>query len=133
MKLLLPVVVLLQAAGGPQGGPFGTISMLLPFAAIFLIFYFLLIRPQQKRQKEHEDLLKSIAKGDEVVTAGGLHGKVTGASDDMLSLEVAFAKGEPVRLKVDRSKIERRVKKAKEGEEKLACAGDSVPRPRWWF
>ena len=118
MKLLLPVVVLLQAAGSPQGGPFGSISMLLPFAAIFLIFYFLLIRPQQKRQKEHEDLLKSIAKGDEVVTAGGLHGKVTGTSDDLLTLEVAFAKGEPVRLKVDRSKIERRVKKAKEGEDK---------------
>ena len=118
MKLLVPVVVLLQAAGGPQGGPFGPVSMLLPFAAIFLIFYFLLIRPQQKRQKEHDDLLKSIAKGDEVVTAGGLHGKVTGTSDDVLTLEVAFAKGEAVRVKVDRSKVERRVKKAKEGEEK---------------
>ncbi|HTF34394.1 MAG TPA: preprotein translocase subunit YajC [Myxococcota bacterium] len=117
MKLLLPVVVLLQAAGAPQN-PFGGVSMLLPFAAIFLIFYFLLIRPQQKRQKEQEDLLKSIAKGDEVVTSGGIYGKVTGTSDEVLTLEIAAAKGEPVRVKVDRARIERRVKKAKEGEEK---------------
>jgi preprotein translocase subunit YajC len=91
---------------------------MLPFAMIFLIFYVLLIRPQQKRQKEQEDLLKSIAKGDEVVTSGGIHGKVTGTSDDVLTLEIASAKGEAIRVKVDRARIERRLKKAKEGEEK---------------
>jgi preprotein translocase subunit YajC len=119
MSLLVPLVVLLQAAGGPQS-PFGVggLSMLVPMAAIFLIFYVLLIRPQQKKQKEHEDLLKSIAKGDEVVTSGGIYGKVTGTSDEVLTLEIAAAKGEAIRVKVDRTRIERRVKKAKEGDEK---------------
>jgi preprotein translocase subunit YajC len=119
MKLLFPDVVLLQAAGAPQS-PFGVggLSMLVPMGAIFLIFYLLLIRPQQKRQKEHEDLLKSIAKGDEVVTSGGIYGKVTGTSEEVLTLEIAIAKGEAIRVKVDRARIERRVKKAKEGEEK---------------
>ncbi|HYB12288.1 MAG TPA: preprotein translocase subunit YajC [Myxococcota bacterium] len=117
MKLLLPVVVLLQAAGAPQS-PLGSISMLLPMVAIFGIFYFLLIRPQQTRQKEHDNLLKSLAKGDEVVTSGGVYGKVTGLSDEVLTLEIGAARGEPIRVRVDRSKIERRVRKAKEEEEK---------------
>ena len=117
MTLLLPGVVLLQASGGSPS-PLGGISMLVPMARIFLIFYFLLIRPQQKRQKDQEELLKSISKGDEVVTAGGIHGRVTGTSDEVLTLEIGSARGEAIRGKVDRSRIERRLKKAKEGEEK---------------
>jgi len=117
MSILLPAVIPFQAAGGPQS-PWGGISMLLPMGAIFLIFYFLLIRPQQKRQKDQDELLKSISKGDEVVTAGGIHGKVTGTSDEILTLEIAAAKGEAIRVKVDRSRIERRVRKAKAEEEK---------------
>ena len=65
--------------------------MLLPFAAIFLIFYFLLIRPQQKRQKEQEMMLKAIEKGDRVVTAGGEHVIVVGTTDDVLSVEFTGA------------------------------------------
>jgi preprotein translocase subunit YajC len=117
MKLLLPAVVLLQATGAPAS-PLGGLSMLVPMAAIFLIFYFLLIRPQQRKQKEHDDVLKVIAKGDDVVTAGGLHGKVVGTTDDVLTLEIGSAKGEALRVKVDRARIDRRVKKAKEGDEK---------------
>ena len=63
--------------------------MLVPMLLIFLIFYFLLIRPQQRRQREQETLLKGIEKGDDVVTAGGLHGKVVGVTDDVLTLESA--------------------------------------------
>ena len=95
--------VLLQAAPS-QGSPLG---MLMPIGAIFLIFYFLLIRPQQKKQKETETMIKGVAKGDAVVMAGGMHGKVTGATDDVLTLEIAVLKGERVRVKVDRNKIER--------------------------
>ena len=73
---------------------------------IFLIFYFLLIRPQQRRQREQEKMLKGIEKGDDVVTAGGLHGKVVGVTDDVLTVEIAVLKGERVRVKVSRSKIE---------------------------
>ena len=90
--------------------------MLVPMVLIFMIFYLLLIRPQQKRQKQQEALLKSIEKGDHVVTAGGLHGKVTGVTDDTLTIEIAALKGERVRVKVARAKIESK-QSPKKGEE----------------
>lgn len=96
------------------GSPF---EFLVPMAAIFLIFYFLLIRPQQRRQKEHEKMLGAIDKGDRVVTSGGIHGVVTGAEKDVLTLEIAQAKGERIRIKVDRARVDRRLEKAG-GEEK---------------
>lgn len=99
--------MLLQAE--PAGGG---ILTFLPFILIFLIFYFLLIRPQQKRQQQQESMLKAIEKGDTVVTAGGIHGKVTGVTDDVLTVEIAALKGERIRVKVARAKIDS-VQKAK--------------------
>jgi len=84
----------------------GGFSMLIPMAAIFVIFYFLLIRPQQKKQRETEKMIKGIEKGDNVVTTGGLHGRVTGVSDDVLTIEIASVKGDHVRVKVARGRIE---------------------------
>ena len=104
-----PLAVLLQAQS--ESSPFG---MLLPMAAIFAIFYFLLIRPQQKRQREHDQMLKAIEKGDSIVTAGGIHGSVVGVTDDTLTVEIAALKGERVRVKVARSKIESRTKRGEE-------------------
>jgi preprotein translocase subunit YajC len=102
-------------AGEPATSPF---SMLIPMAAIFLIFWLLLIRPQQRKQRDQEQMLKSIEKGDDVVTAGGLHGKVVGVTDDTLTLEIAAVRGEKVRVKVSRARIESRTKgKEKEKEE----------------
>ena len=101
---------LLQAAPEPS-----LFSMLLPMAAIFGIFYFLLIRPQQKRQREQDAMLKAIEKGDSVVTAGGLHGQVTGVTDDVLTVEVGSVKGERVRVKIARARIDS-VQRAKAGE-----------------
>ena len=95
--------VILQAGEHPTGSPLGPF---IPIAAIFLIFYFLLIRPQQKRQKEQQAMLKAIVKGDDVVTAGGLHGKVIGVTDEVLTLEIASVKGERVRVKVARARID---------------------------
>jgi len=106
----LAAVVWLQA-GPADASPFG---MLVPMLLIFLIFYFLLIRPQQRRQRDQESLLKGLEKGDDVVTAGGLHGKVVGITDDVLTLEIAALKGERVRVKVSRSKIETASKPKKE-------------------
>jgi preprotein translocase subunit YajC len=63
-------------------------SQLLFFVGIFVIFYFLLIRPQQKRAKEHRNLVSALSKGDEVVTNGGLVGRVTEVGDEYLSLEL---------------------------------------------
>jgi preprotein translocase subunit YajC len=103
-------VIWLQAAEGQGGDP---LSFLIPMGAIFLIFYFLLIRPQQRKQKDHDNLLKAIGKGDRVVTTGGIHGLVTGVSEDVLTLEIANLKGERVRIKVDRGRIDRRIERAK--------------------
>lgn len=108
---VLPLAIPLQAAPA-EPSPFG---MLVPMVAIFLIFYFLFIRPQQKKQRAQEELLKAIDKGDDVVTAGGLHGKVVGTTDDVLTLEIAALKGERVRVKVSRAKIDS-VQKARKGE-----------------
>ena len=70
----------------PPGGGFGPLIMLGLF---FIVFYFLLIRPQQKRAKEHAAMVAAISTGDEVVTAGGLLGKVTEVGDDFISVEIA--------------------------------------------
>jgi preprotein translocase subunit YajC len=105
-------LVLLQAAPAP-GMDW---SFPLVMAAIFAIFYFLLIRPQQQKQRRHEAMLKGVEKGDNVVTAGGLHGKVTGVTDDVLTLEIAAVRGERVRVKVSRARIES-VEKGKPGED----------------
>jgi preprotein translocase subunit YajC len=75
-------------------------------AAIFMIFYFLLIRPQQKKQRKLEDMIKAIEKGDNVVTSGGLHGKVTGVTDQVLTLDVGGVKGERIKVKVARGRID---------------------------
>jgi preprotein translocase subunit YajC len=100
--------VLWLQAGPVDASPLG--GMLIPMLLIFLIFYFLLIRPQQRRQREQDAMLKGIEKGDQVVTAGGLHGKVVGVTDDVLTLEIA----DRVRVKVSRAKVESASKPKKE-------------------
>jgi len=73
----------------PSGAGPSPFSMLLPILGMLLIFYFLLIRPQQKRQKEMQKMLQSIKKGDRVVTASGLYGTVVGVKDDIVVLTIA--------------------------------------------
>jgi preprotein translocase subunit YajC len=75
-----------SAAGGAGPSPF---SMLLPILGMLLIFYFLMIRPQQKRQKEVQKMLSAVKKGDRVLTASGLYGTVAGVKDDVLVLQIA--------------------------------------------
>jgi preprotein translocase subunit YajC len=86
----------------PQGnGGGGLVSTLIMFGAIFLIFYFMIIRPQQKRAKEREKMLSNVQKGDKVVTSGGLHGTVAGLDEKTVLLDV----GDKVKLKFERSAI----------------------------
>ena len=75
-----------QAAGGAQSSPFPSFIILGGF---FLIMYFLMIRPQQKRQKEHKNMVENLAKGDEIVTQGGLVGKITKLTDSFVVVEIA--------------------------------------------
>jgi preprotein translocase subunit YajC len=74
---------------GGQGGGQSAIMNIVPLVFMFAIFYFLLIRPQQKKAKDHRALLDTLQKGDLVVTAGGMHGKVTAIDDKVVTLEVA--------------------------------------------
>jgi preprotein translocase subunit YajC len=91
-----------QGAPGAQGaGGFGDWSFIIMMVVIFGIFYFLMIRPQQKKQKELKAMLDNLAYGDTVMTSGGIHGKVTGLADAVITLEIA----DKVRIKVARSAI----------------------------
>jgi len=86
---------------GQTGGGMESLMSLLPFVLIIVVFYFLILRPQQKRQKERQKLLDSIKKGDRVITAGGIHGTVEGIEDKVLLVKIA----ESVKVKVERSSI----------------------------
>ncbi|MEX8496568.1 MAG: preprotein translocase subunit YajC [Leptothrix ochracea] len=79
-----------QAAETAQAaGPLGQIQSFLPLIMMFVVLYFVMIRPQMKRQKEHKAMVEGLARGDEVVTSGGLLGKITKVNDNHISLEVA--------------------------------------------
>lgn len=72
-----------QEGAQPQGNP---ILSLLPFILIFVVFYFIFMRPQAKKQKEHTAMLNALQKGDKVITTGGLIGKVVGVNDDIVTV-----------------------------------------------
>jgi preprotein translocase subunit YajC len=76
------------AAGGAES-MFGSLGQLLPLVLMFVVLYFIMIRPQMKRQKEHKAMIEAIGKGDEVVTGGGLMGKVTKVAENQIGLEIA--------------------------------------------
>ena len=80
-------VILSAATGGAGGSAF--FVQLFPLLLIFVVFYMFLIRPQQKRAKEHEAKINAVQKNDDVVTAGGLMGKVTKVADDYVEVEIA--------------------------------------------
>jgi len=81
-----------QAAAGGENALMG----MLPIILMFVVLYFLMIRPQMKRQKEHRNLVSNLAKGDEVITSGGLLGKVSKVHDNYLTVEVANLTDKPV-------------------------------------
>ena len=98
-------VVLAQAAPGGSGN---MLVSFLPLILMFVIFYFLLIRPQQKKQKEHELMIKNLKKGDKVVTSGGIIGTVLGVSDSQVVLKVGE---DEVKLEFERSSVSGLIKK----------------------
>jgi preprotein translocase subunit YajC len=81
--------------------PFGSLGTMLPLVLMFVVLYFVMIRPQMKRQKEHKAMIEALAKGDEIVTSGGLLGKVSKIGDTFVQLEVANG----VELQVQRNAV----------------------------
>lgn len=94
-------ILLAMAPQGGEGGGGSMISTIIMFGAIFAIFYFMIIRPQQKRSKEREKLLSNIEKGDKIITSGGVHATIVGLEEKTVLVEIA----PNVKIKVERSAI----------------------------
>ena len=86
-------------AGAGQGA--GGFGGLIPIILMFVIFYFLLIRPQQKRNKEHQQMIGNLKKGDRIITNGGIYGRITGMDESTLTVEIA----DRVRVKLARANV----------------------------
>ncbi len=87
-----------EGAGAGAGAGFASF---IPLILIFAVFYFLLIRPQQKKAKEHQYYLGNLKKGEKVITGGGIHGRITNLTDTIVTLEIA----DDVRIKISRGSI----------------------------
>jgi preprotein translocase subunit YajC len=105
--------LLIIAMAPPQGqdGGGSMLSPLIFMGVIFFIFYFMMIRPQQKRQKERQKLLDSMKKGDKVITAGGIHGKIIALEEKTVLIEVA----DNIKIKLERASVGTVIKESSEG------------------
>ena len=90
-----------QAAPGGENALMG----MLPIILMFVILYFLMIRPQMKRQKEHRNMVSALAKGDEVITSGGVLGRITKVSESYITVDVANLADKPVEIIVQRTAV----------------------------
>ena len=88
-------------AAAPAGDTMSTLTSMLPLVLMFVVLYFIMIRPQMKRQKEHKAMIEALAKGDEVVTAGGVLGKVSKLGESYVHVEIA----NNVEIQVQRSAV----------------------------
>ena len=95
--------IALATFGIPREGADGTLVFMIQMGAIFAIFYFLLIRPQRKEQQRHKELIRTVKKGDSIVTSGGIIGTVVHAQEDRVTLKT----GENTRIVVERARIAR--------------------------
>jgi preprotein translocase subunit YajC len=96
-----PEILLMQAA--PESG--FPLQLVLMMGGLMLLMYALMIRPQQRQEKERKAMLAQVDKGDQIVTTGGIHGRVIGSADDILTVEIA----ERVRIKLSRSAVQTRL------------------------
>ncbi len=102
------MITQLFAAFGPQGGAGGQssgggspMSLIFMIIAIFAVMYFLMIRPQQRQKKQHQDMMSQLSKGDKVVTTGGIHGTVAGVKDNIVILKIA----DNVKVEINRASV----------------------------
>ena len=98
-----------QAAPAPAAAPdsfLGSLGSMLPLLLMFVVLYFVMIRPQMKRQKEHKAMVDALKKGDEVLTAGGIVGKIVEMHDQYVTVQVAAVNGQPVHLSMQRAAVQ---------------------------
>ena len=114
---MISIILFLAQQAPPPGAQPSMLTTLLPFLFMGVIFYFMLIRPQQKRQKQHQQLLAALKTGDKVVTASGIHGMIANVKERTFLLKVA----DNVKIEIDKSAIA--------GVEQQSQASDSTPKP----
>ncbi|GBC60781.1 preprotein translocase subunit YajC [Desulfonema ishimotonii] len=98
---MFDIAYAMGAPGGAPPGGAGGFASFVPLILMFVIFYFLLIRPQQKKAKEHREMLSSLKKGDRIMTSGGLYGRIMSIDENSISLEIA----EKIRVKISRGYV----------------------------
>ena len=98
---MISTILFLAQQQTAQAGPASLVTTLLPFAFMAIIFYFLLIRPQQRRQKEHQNLLSNLKTGDKVVTTSGIHGLIANVKDTTFLVKIA----DNVKIEIDKSAV----------------------------
>ena len=101
LDFLIPVAQAQATGGAPAPGPMGSLSTFALPIILIAVMYFLMIRPQMKRQKEHKAMLDKLSRGDEVLTSGGLAGVVTDIGDNFVTVEIA----DNVRIRVQKGAI----------------------------
>lgn len=94
-----------QAAAGAAQDPSGGLMGLLPIILMFIVLWFLMIRPQMKKAKEHQKMVSELAKGDEIVTQGGMAGKIVKVGENYITLEVGELKDAPVEVLVQKQAV----------------------------
>ena len=114
-NFVLPLLMGAQQVSGEAPGPGSFITSIIPFAAIILIFYFLIIRPQNKKRKDTEKMLSALKKGDKIVTIGGIHGTVQSVKETTVIIKV----DDNVKLEFLRSAVSTVATSSKEEKEKI--------------
>jgi preprotein translocase subunit YajC len=94
-----------QAAQGAASDPTGGLMGLMPIILMFIVLWFLMIRPQMKKAKEHQKMVSELAKGDEVVTQGGMAGKIVKVGENYVTIEIATLKDAPVEVQIQKAAV----------------------------
>ncbi len=98
---MIGIAYAMGTGGSAAPGSSGGFTSFIPLILMFVIFYFLLIRPQQKKTKQHREVVNNLKTGDSIITSGGIYGKITGVTDTTLTIEIA----DRVRIKIARGNV----------------------------
>lgn len=118
---MINIAYAMGQGGSSTGQGAGGFASLIPIVLMFVIFYFLLIRPQQKKAKEHQKMISQLKKGDRIVTSGGLHGRITGVSDTTMTVEIA----DKVRVKIARGNVSQVLQSSPQPQDAKKSKADS--------